>query len=60
MLNVSEDLPVGATKVNPGGVHVGVDIVADFIPIFLLKYNNLFVCGESSTVWLGGSKHKLH
>jgi hypothetical protein len=32
---------VGATEVNPGGVHVGVDIVADYIPIFLLKYNNL-------------------
>jgi hypothetical protein len=31
---------VGATEVNPGGVHVGIDIVADYIPIFLLKYNN--------------------
>jgi hypothetical protein len=38
-----DGIPVGATEVNPGGVHVGVDIVANYIAIFFLKYNNFFV-----------------
>ena len=32
-----DGIPVGATKVYTGRVHVGIDIVADYIPIFLLE-----------------------
>ncbi len=34
---------MGATKVYTRRVHVSVDIVANYIAIFLLKYNNICV-----------------
>jgi hypothetical protein len=45
-MKIVDGIPVGATKVNPGRIHVGVNIVADYIPIFLLKYKKFFL--ESS------------